>query len=233
MKRISFIHRLLDLVSPRICAVCGRRLAVTEDIVCASCNLHLPRTGFSVDAYDNEMARLFWVLLPIERASALIYNQPHSQAAAMIYDMKYHNQPETAELMGSMMADEMMGDGFFDGIDLLIPVPLTRKRERQRGYNQSYEMAKGISEKTGIPIASDVVQRVSFTESQTHKNRYERQENVKGSFRLTNGTRISGKHVMLVDDVVTTGATIIACGQELVKAGNVKISVVCLGFSKE
>ena len=94
-------------------------------------------------------------------------------------------------------------------------------------------MAKGISEKTGIPIASDVVQRVSFTESQTHKNRYERQENVKGSFRLTNGTRISGKHVMLVDDVVTTGATIIACGQELVKAGNVKISVVCLGFSKE
>ena len=232
MRKTSFLSRILDLLSPRACAVCGQRLAVDEDVLCSMCNLHLPRTGYSRDAYDNEMARLFWIQLPIERATALMFYQPHSQAGNMIYDLKYRNHPETGEMLGRMMAEEMTADDFFEGIDLIVPVPLARKRQRQRGYNQSMEIAKGISRVTHIPIANDAVRRISFSESQTQKNRQGRQENVEGAFKLGNGRKISGKHLLIVDDIVTTGATVIACGKELVKAGNVKVSVASIGFTK-
>ena len=232
MRETSFLSRLLDLLAPRACAMCGQRLAVDEEVVCSMCNLHLPRTYFWQDAYDNEMARLFWIQLPVERAAAWMFYQPHSQAGNMIYDLKYRSHPETGEMIGRMMAEEMMADGFFEGIDLIVPVPLARKRQRQRGYNQSMEIAKGISQVTRIPIAGDVVRRNSFSESQTRKNRQGRQENVEGAFELVNAEKVSGKHLLIVDDIVTTGATIIACGKELAKARDVKVSIASIGMTK-
>lgn len=232
MTRISFLSRLIDLIAPRACSVCGRRLSISEQIFCSKCNLHLPRTNYSQNPYENEMARLFWIQLPIERAAAMIFYQPHSQSGGFIYDLKYRNHPEIGETVGKMMAEEMTVDRFFEDVDMLIPVPLARKRQRQRGYNQSLEIAKGISEVTHIPIANDVVIRKSFTGSQTKKDRWARQENVEGAFELRNGQRISGKHVLIVDDIVTTGATILACGKELMKAGNIKVSVISIGFTK-
>lgn len=232
MKPISFWRRLLDLISPRCCVVCGKRLAASEEAICNKCNLHLPRTGFSGNPYENEMAKLFWGQIPVERAAALFHYEGHSETANIIYQLKYKNHPEIGPVMGRMLAIELQRDHFFDGIDGIIPVPLTRKRFRQRGYNQSFEIAKGVSEITGLPIYKGVVERTVFKGSQTRRWRWERQENVKLAFRLIDGDSIAGKHLLLIDDVVTTGATITACAKELVKAGNVKISVLSLGLTK-
>lgn len=228
---ISFWRRLLDLISPRLCVVCGHRLTVTEEVICTKCNFHLPRTDFHHNAYENEMAKLFWYLIPIERATAYFYYEPHSSTANIIYQMKYKDHAEIGEVMGRMMGKELMPSGFFDGIDGIIPIPLTKKRQRQRGYNQSEEIARGISEVTGLPLFDKVVKRVSFKGSQTNLGRWERNENVEKVFELIDPA-IHDKHLLVVDDVVTTGATVIACSKELAKAGNIKISALSLGFAK-
>ena len=230
--KISFWSRLLDLISPRLCVVCGERLAVTEETLCSKCYLHLPRTDFGHNLYENVMAKLFWGQIAIEKATALFYYEPHAETANILYELKYKNHPEIGVVMGRMMAKELMNSGLFEDIDALVPVPLARKRERQRGYNQSLELAKGISEVTRLPIADKVVRRTKFEGSQTQRGRWERNENVEDVFELIDGNGISGKHLLLIDDVVTTGATIIACAQEMQKASNVKNSVLALGFAK-
>ena len=229
---VSFWHRLLDLISPRLCVVCGQRLTVSEDVICTKCNLHLPRTDFHQDPYENEMAKLFWHQIPIERATALFYYESHAETANILYELKYKDHPEVGEVMGRLMAKELQASGFFDGIDGIVPIPLARKRQRQRGYNQSLEIARGISEITSLPIYNKVVRRKAFEGSQTNKGRWERNENVEGVFELKDASAIQGKHLLMVDDVVTTGATVIACVQELCKADNVRVSVLALGFSK-
>ncbi len=232
MKPISFWRRLLDLIAPRLCVVCGHRLTVTEEVICAKCNFHLPRTGFHHHAYDNEMAKLFWAQIPIEKATAFFYYEAHSETANIIYELKYKNHPEIGNIVGRMLAKEIQPSGFFDGIDGIVPVPLAKKRLRQRGYNQSMEIAQGVSEMTGLPIYKKVVRRNSFKGSQTNKGRWDRQENVEHVFELTDATAVSNKHLLLIDDVITTGATCIACAKALCQSGNIRISILALGFAK-
>ena len=212
--------------------VCGRRLTEGEQVLCASCNRHLPRTHYEDDAYDNEMAQLFWAQIPIERAAAFFFYQAHSEMSRMIYALKYGNHPEIGEQLGRLAAEEFQEKGFFKNIDFIVPVPLTRLRRRQRGYNQSLEIAKGVSEITSIPILNNIIKRTTFHESQTHKNRLARTENVDDVFKLSSNTILCGKHILLIDDIVTTGATICACGKTLQQTGEARISVFSLGFSK-
>ena len=230
--RISFLTRLFDLISPRLCTVCGERLSVTEEVLCGKCNLHLPRTGFQRDPQENIMAKMFWGQIPIERATALFYYEAHAETANILYELKYKNHPEIGETMGRMIARELQRADFFDGIDGIVPVPLAKKRERQRGYNQSMEIARGVSEITSLPIYNKVVKRNTFNGSQTSKGRWERNENVENVFELIDGDSIRGKHLLIIDDVVTTGATIIACAKEIGKAEGVCFSVLSLGFAK-
>ena len=228
---ISFWSRLLDLISPRLCVVCGNRLAVTEETLCSKCYLHLPRTDFANDLYENMMAKLFWGQIKLEKATALFYYEPHAETAQILYELKYKNHPEIGVVMGRMMAKELMKSRLFEDIDALVPVPLAKKREHERGYNQSLELAKGVSEVTGLPIANLVIRRTKFVGSQTKRGRWERNENVEHVFELVDDN-ISDQHLLLIDDVVTTGATVIACAKEMQKASNVRISVLALGFAK-
>ena len=232
MKIVSFWHRVLDVISPRMCVMCGRRLSATEEVICNKCNYHLPRTDFAKDAYNNIMAKLFWGRLPIERASALFYYEAHSETANIIYQLKYKGHPEIGYIMGRMLAKEFMCYDFFDGIDGIVPVPLTKGRLRDRGYNQSEEIAKGISEITGRPIYNDVIKRTVFHDSQTRKNRWERNDNVEHVFAANKPIPTNIKHLLMVDDVVTTGATIVASSSKLVQSDDIKISVLSLGLTK-
>ena len=227
--RNSFLGRLLDLISPRSCAVCHNRLNIAEHVLCARCNLHLPRTGYADYPYDNEMAKIFWGRIPIERCAALIYYESGAQVSNLIYRLKYGNEPEIGIVLGEMMAKELVSKGFFEGIDVIVPVPLARKRERRRGYNQSEKIAHGIENITHIPVVTDAVERAMQTETQTHKNRWERADNVSGAFRLCQTARIQHQHLLLVDDVVTTGMTVSACGEELKQVPGVTISVLTWG----
>lgn len=230
--KASFWTRLFDLIAPRPCAVCGRRLSVSESLMCAPCMMHLPLTGFQLSPLDNPMARLLWGQFPVERVAALFYYAPHDAYSQMIYDLKYHGQRETAEALGSVIAHLFDGSAFFEGIDAIIPVPLTKKRRWQRGYNQSEEIAKGLRDETGLPIYNKVVKRIVFHGSQTTLGSRDRHENVEGAFQLTDAQKIAGKHVLLVDDIMTTGATITACAKELCKVPSIKVSVLTAGFAK-
>lgn len=213
--------------------MCGCRLAIGEDVICTSCNMDLPRTGYSRTPYDNEMARLFWGHIPMEKAAALFFYRPHSEASKIIYALKYREHPDIGEFMGRMAAMEFAANGFFDSVDIIVPIPLAKNRLRERGYNQSLEIARGVSDITHIPIVDKLIKRKPFTASQTEMHRWQRNENVKDVFILKNYALFSGKHILLVDDVVTTGATIISCANELRKSGGTKFSVLAIGFTKD
>jgi ComF family protein len=182
--------------------------------------------------YDNPMARLFWGQFPVEKASAWFYYRPHSDPSKMIYDLKYHDRPDIGEDMGRLMANEMQLAHFFDDIDALLPVPLSRKRLRQRGYNQSEQLAVGISDITHLPVVTKALRRKHFMKSQTQLSRHERQENVDDMFELRDGNLLEGRHVLLIDDICTTGATLTACADVLKSIPGIRLSVLTLGFTK-
>ena len=173
----SLLRDILDLFFPRTCAICGNVLAGGEEMICVKCLFRMPRTDTWEQPYDNEMAKLFWHLIPIERCCALFHHISHATSARAVYQLKYMHHPEMGIYLGRMLAKKGLGIQFFDGIDAIIPIPLTRKREKERGYNQSLLIAKGIQQLTHLPIIKDAVKRKKFCESQTHKNRQERLEN--------------------------------------------------------
>lgn len=227
----GFLSKLLDFIAPRACVCCGCRLSADEEALCAVCNMHLPRTGYEKTPADNPLNRLFWGKLPIERASALFFYHAHSSSGNILYALKYRGHAEVGEMMGRMIAKEWQAEDFFDGIDMIVPVPLARSRERKRGYNQSREIARGISCVTGIPVNVDAVVRTSFKVSQTHLSLWERMENVDDVFSLKSVDGLAGKHILLIDDVITTGATITACAMAMKVADNVRFSVLSIGFA--
>lgn len=230
---MNWITRILDFISPRLCVVCGQRLAPTERSLCSVCLFHLPRTDFHQKPLDNPMTQLFWGLAPIEKAAALFYYHPHSETAQLVYRLKYNNRPDIGEDIGRVMANELQATDFFSDIDVLLPVPLASKRLRQRGYNQSEQLAKGISDITHLPIVTKALRRKHFQQSQTTLNRWQRQENVEDTFWLKDGSQLQDKHVLLIDDICTTGATLISCANTLKDIKGIRISVLTLGFTKD
>ena len=135
--------------------------------------------------------------------------------------------------MGRQLAYKLSAKGFFEDIDALVPVPLTSDRLRERGYNQSHHIALGIGTVTGIPVYPNILERTQFQVSQTHQNLYERRENVRNAFRLADDRSLSGRHVLLVDDVITTGSTLLACATELLKTPGVRVSIATLGWAND
>ena len=230
--KTNWLTRILDFISPRLCVVCGERLAPTERSICSACMLHLPRTNFQHSADDNPMVQLFWHLTPIRRAAALVFFEPHSEMAQIIYKLKYSQRPDIGEDMGRLMATEMKYGKFFEDIDVLMPVPLERKRRNQRGYNQSEQLAIGIRQVTGLPIITKALSRKHFVQSQTKLNRRERQENVCNIFHLEDASPLKNKHVLLIDAICTTGATLIACADAIKAVEGIHISVLTYGFTK-
>ena len=178
------------------------------------------------------MAQLFWHLAPIERAAALFFYQPHSETASLVYQLKYADRPDIGEDMGRLMATELQHAAYFTGIDALLPVPLSSKRLRQRGYNQSEMLARGIRELTQLPIVNGAIIRRHFHQSQTQLSRQDRQANVSDTFELRDDSQLRDKHVLLVDDICTTGATLIACANAISHVAGIRISILTLGFTK-
>ena len=222
---------ILDFFFPRMCPVCGNRLELDERPLCLRCNIDMPRTMFWEHPYDNPLARMYWGKIPVEKVVAYFYFTSQSGQARMVYGAKYHGLANVAIELGEMLADEM--EGFFDDIDCIIPLPVSIRRRMMRGYNQSEMIARGISKVMEIPIERHAVIRRYFDKSQTHLTREERRENVDDVFVLKDADAIKNKHVLIVDDVITTGATTISCANEILKAENVKVSILALGFASK
>lgn len=216
-----------SLMFPRCCGMCGNRLHNHEKQVCTVCLRGIPRTNYHLKK-DNALEMLFWGRMPIEKATALMfYNGEKTRTA--VHRLKYFDNPYIGEYLAEVMADEIKDSGFFEDIDCIVPVPLSRRKHMSRGYNQSLWIARGIRRITGIEITDNAVRRVVDNKTQTRMRHAERWENVENIFRLTKPELITGKHVLIVDDVVTTGSTVISLGNELLKAGNVRLSVASLG----
>lgn len=224
---------LTDTLFPRQCTMCDRRLSTTESILCMDCQRHLAITGDHLSPLDNPTARLFWGRTDVERVVAMYSYRPNTRLADAIYRMKYGNMPEVGETMAIAVAGTLAQHGFFDNIDIIIPLPLHRKREVERGYNQSYFIARGLQSISHLPIRNDIVKRQRNTPSQTSLNHNLRQNNMEGAFRLLKPSVIESKHVLLVDDIITTGASMLCCTKTLHEANNVTISIFALAHPTE
>lgn len=226
---MTLIRDIMNFLLPRQCIICGTTLTGHEHSLCGNCLLRLPRTDCHLVEH-NYMERLFWSRIPIERAAAFFHHDG-IKVRSILYNLKYYSRPDVAFDMARIYAEELDESDFFAGIDCIVPVPLHWRRRLKRRYNQSDYIAKGLSKHTGIPVLTNVVKRVVNNPSQTKMNSIDRKQNVERIFCLTQPEKIRGKHVLLVDDVITTGSTLISCAQELAKAGDVRISVLTLAIA--
>ncbi len=220
------IGDVLDLIFPRICPVCGQQLLSHERLLCSACLVLMPYTHIS-DFKDNLVARMFFARLPIERAYSHLFYRRDEITHDLLMRLKYNHRPDIGWLMGRQIATALRRQGFFEGVDALVPVPLHWWRWLKRGYNQSAQLAKGISEATGIPVCNDVVWRTKNNASQTGKgDAATRLENVQGIFKAR---ATDARHIMLVDDVLTTGATTTACAEAILAENpDVRFSIITL-----
>lgn len=229
---MNFLNDIRDFFFPRICVCCGKLLSSQEEGLCVSCMASLPLTGLR-NTPENEMERLFWGIYPIEKATSLYYYARGGSVSKILHGMKYYGRKRLCKQMGRVIATELLDTGFFDGIDYILPVPLHKSRLKIRGYNQSELLAMGISELTSIPVITDALERTHNNATQTHKSASGRWENAEGLFKITEKTfSLHGRHLLLVDDVLTTGATISSCIDALKAVDSVKISIVTLAWTK-
>lgn len=221
---------LWHLFFPKECLLCGGRLPKGVRGLCSECLAGLPRTLLHQQK-DNLVERNFFGKFPVERATSFLYYAKGGDVSRLLYELKYYGNQEIGRVMGRIMAAELMDSHFFDGIDLIVPVPLHKRKERRRGYNQSRCLAEGISAVTGVPLRADVVIRSRFTDTQTRKGAYERWENVRELFVCVSSEVLNGKHILLVDDVLTTGATIVSCADAFGGIPGLHISVLTLALA--
>lgn len=235
MKTNNILHRLLRSIVntyfPRFCCVCGKRLYSGEEHTCTNCLLNLPRTHIN-GTKNNIIERLLWDdVIYTQRANSFMYYYQKSPYCNIFFHFKYYNHPHIAVAYGRIMATELLETGFFDGIDCMVPIPLARQRFRKRGYNQSERLAEGIRQITGIPIDTHSVIRCSNNVSQTQLAETDRWNNVEEIFQLADMNALKNKHILIVDDMITTGSTIRSCAHAIFQAEGVKVSVISLGTS--
>lgn len=235
MRLLSGLRQIFDSLQstffPRYCVVCGKRLSAVEEITCIKCLAHLPLTGIK-GKKGNIIERILWdYTIDTQRANSFLFYYPQSPYCNIYFHFKYYGHPEVAVAYGKLMAMDLLDTGFFAGVDCIVPVPLSAKRLRKRGYNQSERLAFGVGLVTGLPVITDAVARKVDNTTQTRLTTQERRENVENIFTLVRPEALNGKHVLLIDDVITTGSTIKSCAYAIMQAKNVKLSVLTLGTS--
>jgi ComF family protein len=217
----------IELLFPRPCVACGKSLNSSEKTVCIQCLSTLPRTDFHV-LENNQLERLFWGRVEVERAASFCYYGKSSPLQLMIHELKYRGDRKMGMFLGRLFAQQITAN--WADVDYLIPIPLHRKKLRKRGFNQAELIARGMSDAMGIPLRTDLLERVKSNETQTNKSVEERAENVAGIFALKNSKQLEHKRVLLIDDVITTGATMGECVAVLNQVEGVKVRVGAIAF---
>ena len=219
----DWLHSIFNLFYPRVCAACGESLLKDEETVCLKCRYLLPKTGYELNP-DNPLAQSFYGRVKFHAVTACFFFAKSGKVQHLIHELKYRGNKEAGVFLGQQLGETIKDAPLFQGIDYLIPVPLHPKRERQRGYNQSLMIAKGINEVTGIPIGDKYLIRAVNTATQTKKSAEERYKNVKDIFEVRFPEELEGKHVLLIDDVLTTGATLESCAHQLENISGIVVS---------
>lgn len=227
----NYLTDFISLLFPELCPACGESLMANEHIICTDCLYNLPQTNFHLQP-DNIVARQFWGKLNVEGAYALYYFAKGGKIQNLMHHFKYKGMQQIGNLLGNIAGAQLMKNEILKFVDVIIPVPLHKSRLKQRGYNQSACFAEGLADKMNAIVSLNNLVRLKATETQTHKSRFLRFENMQEVFTIMNPEDLRNKHVLLVDDVVTTGSTLEACGIELLKIEGLKLSIATIAYAE-
>lgn len=232
LKLIDKIHKnLLNVMFPMFCNGCSKLLLKNENVICTKCTHNLPFTNHH-NIKDTEIHNVFYGLVPFEFAASFLYFTKKGIVQSLIHNLKYKNRQEVGTYLGNLYTKELVNLEVIKNIDLIIPVPLHKKRFHERGYNQVNTFCKAIEKDLSIPVLENVLVKTKNLKSVTHKSKKNRLEHNKNVFSIENQHKIEGKHILIIDDVFTTGATIEACAREILKIKNTKISILTMAYSQ-
>lgn len=227
---MNFIKELVNLFFPDVCVICENPLTTNEETLCISCRVDLPFTYFSLEP-NNLAEKTFYGRIPVIAATSLLYFRKKGKTQRLIHQLKYKNQQKIGVLTGQLLADELKNSPRFKGLDGVIIVPMHPKKERKRGYNQVTSFGKTLANELNITFIEHLLIKKSDTSSQTIKSRIQRFQDFEGKFFLNDIKALENKHILLVDDVITTGATLESCALELLKTKNLKISIATIAYT--
>ncbi|MDR2627982.1 MAG: ComF family protein [Dysgonamonadaceae bacterium] len=227
----TLIDALLSIIYPDVCCICSKSLVEGEKHICLYCLYKLPQTNYHL-RLSNPAEECFRGRFIYQRVSSFFRFEKEGNVQKLVHRIKYKDDEALGVRCGRLMADKMIDSGFFSGIDLIVPVPLHKKKMKKRGYNQSEAIARGVSERCGIPVNNDSLIKFKSNTTQTKKGRYERWLNAMDVFAVLHPETFSGKHVLLIDDVLTTGATLESCARQILTCEDVKISILTLSISR-
>ena len=228
----TLVDDLLHMAFPNVCAACNTVVLNNEKAICSRCLLSLP-FSFYYDDESNPLFKSFWGRINLEFAVAHYIFKKDTIVQHLLHSIKYDNRKDAAVISGILIGKELKKLQAFADVDYIFPIPLHPAKKIKRGYNQSLYICNGISEITGVEVTESFLVRVKDTSTQTKKRRYERWENMKYGFEIVNAELLKNKHILLVDDVVTTGATIEACSLQLQKIEGIKLSVAAIAHAKQ
>ena len=223
----QLLKNFISIFYPRSCVACGNALMQNESHFCLSCLMHLPETNYHLMEH-SPLDYIFEGRVPVEKVASMLFYKKGNKVQHILHALKYKGNKEVGRFLGEMYGRQLLNSPYYQSVDCIMPIPLHPKKFRMRGYNQSEWIAMGLSRSMNIPYFTDVLYRSEFTETQTKKSRFNRWENVKSVFATVDGGKLKGKHVLLCDDVLTTGATMEAAITQLLKIEGVRVSVVTL-----
>ncbi len=229
-KILSVLQDFSHLFFPHLCAGCGSDSLNDESLLCPKCFLQLPETGF-IGVDGNTIEKIFYGRLPVQKAGSAFYFTKDSLVQKLAVELKYKGNKAMGQYLGRLLGKRLQSCRRFEEVDVIVPLPLNPKKQRKRGYNQAEEIAKGIAEVWSRPVISNAVIRNIFTDTQTHKTRVSRWQTMEAVFSVSQPLLIEGKHVLLVDDIITTGATLEACGQAMLQTPGVKLSIATVAYT--
>ena len=230
MKIKTLLANLASLIYPKLCVICGEPLIENEKFFCYTCFLKLPKTNYHLIP-ENQAIERFAGKISLIKASSFFYYSKGGIAQKLIAEIKYKGNSNLGEWIGAYIAKDMISSDFFQGINYLVPVPLHRSKEKKRGFNQAEKIAEGIAQVTKIPLDTSNVFRGKANTSQTRKGVFERWKNTQNLFQIKNTELFNKKHILIIDDVLTTGSTMEAIAQILLKSPEIKISILTLAIT--
>lgn len=228
---VEMYKNLLNVIFPMFCNGCSKLLLKNENIICTKCTHNLPFTNHHIIKV-NEIHNVFYGLIPFEFAASILYFTKKGLVQNLMHNLKYRNRQEVGTYLGNLYSKELVNLDVIKDIDVIIPVPLHKKRFNERGYNQVTTFCKAIEKNLSIPVLDNILVKTKNLKSVTHKSKENRLEHNKNVFSIENQHNIEDKHILIIDDVFTTGATIEACAREILKIKNTKISILTMAYSQ-
>lgn len=230
MSARTWLQRLLDVALPQICPGCRRHRPPRGQWLCLSCEARLPLTDFHLQA-ENPVTDRLWGRFPLVSGAAMLRFRKDGIAQSLIHHLKYKDRRVVGYELGRRYGRMLRQSPFFEGIELIVAVPLHPRKQQLRGYNQAAVFGEGLAASMSVPLLTDALRRTHFTQTQTRKSQAERLQNVAGAFALTRPHRLEGRHLLLVDDVLTTGATIESCAHALLQVPHLRLSIATIAIA--